>query len=189
MTDSDTSTATEGSPTGTAAAAATVSFAYSTAEDRIIGVLGQGEAVARVMLTRRLVRQTMARLAQLLERSSPMAGRAPAAMRADVVQIEHQSAVAQLATRRGEAAVQALNAAARRTPALLVTQVNLTPSPPGFLLMLGGAGGQSVTLRLQWRDLHRLLGALRQQARKAEWDLADAVPWLAPPSEPPSANS
>jgi hypothetical protein len=183
---SDTTSQSGASNAGTAVA---VSLTYSPLEDRLVGIFGEGERGVTVLLTRRLVRQTITRLAQLLERSSPMAERAPAAMRADVVQIEHQSAVAQLATRTGEAAVQALNAAASRAPALLVTQVNLTPSPPGFLLMLGGAGGHSVTLRLQWRDLHRLLGALRQQARKAEWDLADAVPWLAPPSEPPSASS
>ena len=188
MSENDISPTRAGEAAGSAAAL-TVSFGYSAAEDRIIGVVAQGETRATVMLTRRLVRRTIARLAELLDRSSPMAGRAPAAMRAEVVQIEHQSAVSTLARGSGAVAAKAMGEAASRSPRLLVTQVSLTPQPPGFVLVLAGAGGRKVTLRLKWQDLHRIVGALHQQARDAQWDLADTVPWLAPPETTSPASA
>lgn len=175
--------------TAKAAVAATVSFGYSVAEDRIVGLCTQGETSATVLLTRRLVRQIIARLAQLLDQSSPIAGRAPAAMRAEVVQFEHQSAVAQLASSVGPVAAQAPSGAASQSPGLLVARVDLTPQPQGFLLVLSDATGRNVTLRLQWQDLHRLVGALHQQARNAQWDLAQAVPWLTPQAATSAATA
>jgi hypothetical protein len=170
-----------------AAAATTLSFGYSAAEDRIVGMFRQGSAGASVLLTRRLVRQLIAQLARFLDQASPVARRAPAAMRAEVVQIEHHSAVAQLARSSDPAAAKEIRAADVRGPALLVTQVNLAPRGSGFLLQFGDAEGRAVKLRLQSADLHRLVGALRQQAQTAQWDLADAVPWLAQPEPPAGA--
>jgi hypothetical protein len=172
-----------------AAAPTTVSFGYSAAEDRIVGVCTQGETSATVLLTRRLVRQVIARLAQMLEQSSPIAGRAPAAMRAEVVQFEHESAVAQLSIGTGPAPTKALGAAASRASGLLVARVDLTTQPQGYVLVLSDGGSRNVTLRLQWQDLHRLLGALHQQARGAQWDLAEAAPWLAPPAASSAATA
>lgn len=166
------------------AAAAAVSFGYSAAEDRIIGVFAQGETGATVQLTRRVVRQLVAALAQLLDRASPVASRAPASMRAEVVQLEHQSAVAQLTTGGSSSAARTLSMAARNAPALLITRVNLTQQPSGYLLVVSDAAGRNVTTRLQWQDLHRLLGALHQQADSAKWDLDAAVPWLAAEGSP-----
>lgn len=173
--------------TAPAPAAASVTFGYSNAEDRIVGVFSQGEASVTLLLTRRLVRPMITRLAQLLDQSSPVAGRAPAAMRAEVVQIEHESAVSQLSTGSGPAAGKALGEAAARAPVLLVARADLTPQPPGFVLVLGDAGGRNVSVRLQWQDLHRLVAALNQQARAAQWDLGEPVPWLAPP--PPATTA
>jgi len=178
-----------GMPPGMAQPPATISFGYSAAEDRIIGVCAQGEASATVLLTRRMVRQLIAHLARLLDRSSEMAGRAPAAMRAEVVQFEHQSAVAQLSTGTGAAAAQTLSRAASQAPALLVARVDLTPQPPGFLLVLSGAAGRNVTLRVQWQDLHGLVAALHQQASGAKWDLDEPVPWLASAVTSPAAST
>jgi len=175
--------------TDTAAAApqaASISFGYSVAEDRIIGVCSQGDASVTLLLTRRLVRSLIARLAKYLDQSSPMAGRAPAAMRAEVVEIEHQSAVAQLATASGPAAGRALGEAAARGAALLVARADLTPQPPGFVLVLSDANGRNVSVRLQWQDLHRVIGALHQQARAAQWDIGEPVPWLAAAPAAPS---
>jgi hypothetical protein len=165
-------------PTAENTTEATASFTYSAAEDRILGQFAQGNAGATVLLTRRLVRQVISRLAQLLERSSPIAGRAPAMMRAEVVQFEHESAVAQLAT-TNRPAPGTVGAAASQAETLLIARVDLTPQPPGFVLVLSDAAGRNVTLRLQWQDLHRLVGALHRQACVAQWDLAEAVPWLA----------
>lgn len=170
------------------AAAASVTFGYNSGEDRIVGVFSQGQTSVTLLLTRRLVRPIIARLAQLLDQSSPVAGRAPAAMRADVVQIEHQSAVAQLAMGTGPAAGRALGEAAARGPALLVARADLTPQPPGFTLVLSDASGRSVSVRLQWEDLHRLVAALNQQARIAQWDLGEPVVWLASPAAAPAPS-
>lgn len=163
------------------AAAVTLTFGYSAAEDRIVGVCAQGDVSGTVLLTRRLVRQIIARLAQLLNQSSPVASRAPASMRAEVVQIEHQSAVAQLSCGSGPAALKSLGDAAARSPGMLVTRVDLTPQGNGFLLVFGAADGRNASLRLQWQDLHRLVAALNLQARNAQWDFAEAAPWLAQP--------
>jgi hypothetical protein len=168
--------------TAPAAPAATVSFGYDAAEDRIVGVFAQGEEGAKVLLTRRLVRNLVASLAKLLDQSSPLAARAPAAMRSEVVEMEHRGAVAQLASAQGFPP-QAAAVAARPSPAMLVARIDLTPQDGGHLLLLHDAGGRNVTVKMQWQDLHRLVGALHQQAAAAHWDLA-AAPWLAPSSEP-----
>jgi len=165
-----------------AAPAASVSFGYDRGEDRIVGVFAQGEVGAKVWLTRRLVRNLIASLAKLLDKTSSLAGRAPAAMRAEVVEMEHRGAVAQIANAPGFPP-QAAAVAARPAAALLIARVDLKPQPGGYLLVMLDAAGHDVTVKMQWEDLHRLVGALNQQAATAQWDLAGAVPWLSQPEE------
>jgi len=165
-----------------AAPAASVSFGYDRTEDRIVGVFAQGETGAKVLLTRRLVRNLIGALAKLLDKSSSLAGRAPAAMRAEVVDMEHRGAVAQIAHAAGFPP-QAAAVAARPAPGMLVTRVDVKPQPGGYLLVLLDAAGRDVTVQMQWDDLHRLVGALNQQAAAAQWDLAGGVPWLGQPDD------
>lgn len=162
---------------GGGASPAMISFGYSAVEDRIVAVIARDNSGATMLLTRRLVREAIPSLWRFLERSSPLAQRAPVAMRAEVLQTEHQGAVAKLATGRGLPPPAA--AVARQSPARLVVRLDVVPDGEAYVLAFADAGGGQVRVRLAWQDLHRLVGALHRQAASARWDLAAGAPWVA----------
>ncbi|WP_164550267.1 hypothetical protein, partial [Devosia equisanguinis] len=82
-----------------------LTIAYSAVEDRLVVWLrGQEQQLVPLLFTRRLSALLINGLAGILARSSPAAAQAPAALRDDVILMEHQGAMAQSAAPTPDAA-------------------------------------------------------------------------------------
>ena len=155
-----------------------VSLGYSSKEDRLVLWLGRGDGAAALFLTRRLCALLINGLAGILERSSSVAAQAPAAMRDDIVLMEHQGAMAAASVR--PASPDSLPPVTAAGPApMLVETVNITTTPGAFRLVFrpspDGAGPE---LALSRADLHLVLDMLKRQTELAEWNLPLAPGWL-----------
>ena len=155
-------------------------FGYSEAEDRLtLGAAdAEGQAV-HVMLTRRLTERLVNGLAHLLEQSSAVAVQAPAAMRDDIILMEHQTALYGAGAPTGEAAEQA-----DETPALpvpqLVTALDISITPATFEIRMRSGETALIHLSLGRLQVHRLVEVLGQRAETAAWSIPVGAAWMEP---------
>lgn len=162
--------------------AVSLAFAYDAPEDRLslLAADGAGHGV-HVALTRRLTERLTNGLARLLERSNALASQAPAALRDDIILLEHQDA---LFGRGGPALPEASVAADGPAPALpaarLVGAVDVTLTPATFEVSLRDGTADLIGLSLDRLQVHRLVEVLSRRADAAGWNLALDAAWLEP---------
>lgn len=166
-----------------------LSFTYDPRADRILltVMVGSGEEQRRrlLLMTRRLTGRLVDGLAQLLEKTSPVAAQAPAEVRDDIILFEHQDAVTSGGDDQpggGREAARTLspgtnpNAGANAAAALLDT-VDVTVKPTRFDLTFK-AGQDTLSISVGRAELHRLVEVLSRQAAHAAWNLAPETAWL-----------
>lgn len=164
-----------------------LSFTYDPRADRILlaVTLASGDEQRRrlLLMTRRLTGRLVDGLAQLLEKTSPVAAQAPADVRDDIILFEHQDAVGSGADEQpgaGQGAARPLppgstsNAGAA---AVLLDTVDVTVKPTRFDLTFK-AGQDALSISVSRAELHRLVEVLSRQAAHAAWNLAPETAWL-----------
>lgn len=163
-------------------AAASLTFSYSEPEDRLLLIAADAAGTRLpVVMTRRLTGRLVNGLASLVERSSPIASTAPAAMRDDIILLEHQDAL--FRQQEAAAAGQSMlwSKVERELPASrLVKAIDVTVTPGAFWLLLRDSAGPLITLKLTRHAVHRLLETIGRQAEAASWNLAIDAAWLEP---------
>jgi len=159
-------------------------FRYVDVEDRLLATLSGASGEQAVLLfTRRLVTLLVNSLAGILEKSSPVATRAPEEMRDDIVLMEHQGALAHNASAPDAAdapppAGPAPASAGTSIPARLIRTVNITTNPTNFVLRFQPQPGEGAELVMNRVELHRLVELLKRFSEQAGWNLQIDAAWL-----------
>lgn len=157
---------------------------YSPQEDRLVLTVSDKEASRSIHFTRRLTSKLVNALAHILERSNEVVGKVPAALRDDVILLEHIQALGRASKAQKPVAPQtdaaraAAGAPARTRSAHLAVKVTIAPSPPGFHLILFGRSGPLLQARMNREELHRFLELFRGHAETASWNLIMESAWL-----------
>jgi hypothetical protein len=151
----------------------TVTFVYAMREDRVLAAINPGRPEAwSCWLTRRIVLALLDRLGEVLANTSPLAQRAPAETRKEVVAFEHDAAMAQTAERMTQTPVEALNASA--TAAELVDQLSIANQGENFRIEFRGASGGGAAGVLRRAGIQRISQMLQNEVAKAGWLAAPA---------------
>jgi hypothetical protein len=159
-------------------------------DDRLLVDFVYPDRTQTLLITRRITRRIIRGLAQILAQSSAVMARVPLSHKSDVLVWEHLSAL-QLAGHGKENDDLADEQTDRPPmPWPLLEKVDINVEPASFHLEFVGADRKSLPLDVTRNELHRLIAALRQAARHAEWDLDAEVGWLVEadaPSMPPGS--
>jgi hypothetical protein len=155
-----------------------ISLGYSTREDRLVLWLGTGDGAKTLLVTRRLCALLINGLAGVLARSSAVAAHAPAALRDDVVLMEHQGAMAAAVVGPADAE-QLPSLSSGASAAMLVETVNINVTPAAFRLVFRPSPqGDGPEITLSRSDLHMVLEMLKRQSELAQWNLPLEPGWL-----------
>lgn len=163
---------------------------YSDLEDRLVLMLRtRSHGVRGVLVTRRMMRVLLEHYADTLKRTSTTAARAPAAVRDEVLRMEHVGALsgAPLDKPAGPGPTDG----PADGPAPLWVAVELTIVAEAGTIIIAFVGQQRhtaqgdgsvnepvVALTLDRRDAHRVLHLLVRKSREAGWDLDRHAAWL-----------
>ena len=162
----------------------TVTFVYVMREDRILAAINPGLPEAwSCWLTRRVVLALLDSAADLVTKTSPLAQRAPAEIRRELVTFEHEAAMAKTAPRMTQTPADALNASA--SAAELVERVSISSQGEHFQLELRGINGGGAAGVLFRVGIQRVLQMLQDEVTKAGWLAAPAKPQPAHAVEEP----
>ncbi len=158
---------------------------YSPQEDRLVLTVSDSDASRSIHFTRRLTSKLINALAHILERSNEVVGKVPAALRDDVILLEHIQALGRRSPARNPptgaqpgSSGTAAGAPARARTAHLAVKMTIAPTPPGFHLVLFGRSGPLLQARMNRAELHRFLELFRGHADKAGWNLVMESAWL-----------
>jgi len=174
--------------------ASRLALRYDMVEDRLVLLaISAADTAVALLLTRRLVARLLNGLSQVLEKSSPLAQRAPSEMRGDVILLEHQGALkgdgsraaqegdpsgsAQKFTRKTDAAAHP------QAPAQLVHTVSITTKPKLFEVVMKGPKEAIATFSVSRTKLHQFLNQLRNAADQADWQIELDAAWLTQESQ------
>lgn len=168
-------------------------------EDRILMVCTGTGWTKAMWLTRRITRRILEGFGSLLLRSSAAAARAPAALRTEVIVLEHLAALHEPAKETqdqesqdggtdeaGSALAPGRNAASSERlrlvqpgAILLITKIDVQMGAHKFTLSF--YQGEQLCLRTSFGRVafHRLLSALDKLAQRAGWEMEPARGWLA----------
>jgi hypothetical protein len=165
---------------GEMTSAKTIRMGFLETDDRLLVDFVNAEHTQTMLITRRIARRIIRGVAQLLAQSSAVMARVPVSHKTDVLVWEHLSALqtGNAATIPGEKSAdnQPTDRPAKPFPLLHKLDINVQPS--SFHLAFVGVDNQSFSIDVTRSELHRLIAALRQAARHAEWDLDAEVGWL-----------
>ena len=160
--------------------AASLRVGYLEAEDRLPLLAADAAGLAvHAALTRRLTERLVNGLAHLLEQSSAVAVQAPAAMRDDIILMEHQTALYGAGAPTGEAAEQADEPPALPVPQL-VTALDISITPANFEIRMRAGETALIHLSLDRLQVHRLVEVLGQRAEAAAWSIPVGAAWMEP---------
>lgn len=158
---------------------------YSPQDDRLVLTVTGSGLSRSIHLTRRLTSKLIDALAHVLEKSNAIAGQVPAAMRDDVILLEHIQALGgSSATKKQDVATRAPSDQPVATPparnriAHLAVKITIAPKPPGFHLVLFGRSGVLLQARMNRAELHRFLELFKRHAETAGWNLVMESTWL-----------
>ena len=156
---------------------------YLPAEDRLeLLIFARAPAkVHRLHLTRRLTRQWLDQLAQVVEASAQVPAGANPSTRAAITAMHHE-AVAAKANFKPDSADAEQEAQARTVPPVLVTQVNCgyLRQEGRWVLRFGLGATDSVSLTLSPETLHGTVELLSRQLATTDWQLSPPVSPSAP---------
>lgn len=162
-----------------------ITFGYHDVEDRLRLVCSNEEKSRCLLLTRRITRRLLSSFAKVLATSSAAAARAPAAVRQEVLVLEHFSSL------HDETGHGKMQDGPTETPpdappppppvdlgTAVVWKVDVTIEPRLFKLVFHSTEEALVSLTLTRGDFHKLLSLLDHLAETAEWDIAAEAGWL-----------
>jgi hypothetical protein len=156
---------------------------YLAAEDRLeLCIFARAPAkVHRLHLTRRLTRQWLDQLAQVVEVSAQVPAGANPSTRAAIAAMHHEAVAAKANFNPGSADAE-LEAQARTVPPALVTQVNCgyLRQEGRWVLRFGLGATDSVSLTLSTETLHGTVELLSRQLAATDWQLSPPVSPSAP---------
>ncbi len=165
----------------------TVTFVYAMREDRVLAAINPGRPEAwSCWLTRRIVLALIDRLGEILANTSPLAQRAPAEVRGEVVAFEHDAAMAKTAERMSKTPVETLNASA--TAAELVEQLSIANQGENFRVEIRGIAGGGAVGILRRAGIQRISQMLQDEVAKAGWLAAPAKLQPARAAEDPGSK-
>jgi len=151
---------------------------YVPAEDRLeLCILARAPAkVHRLHLTRRLVRQWLDQLAQVVEASAQVPAGANPSTRAAITAMHHEAVAAKANFKPGSASAE-LDAQARTVAPVLVTQVSCgyMAKEGRWVLRFGLGASDAVSLTLSPETLHGTVELLRRQLATTDWQLSPPV--------------
>lgn len=154
-----------------------ISLGYNAREDRLVLWLGSGETATTLLITRKLCGLLIKGFAGVLARSSPVAAQVPAALRDDVVMMEHQGAMA--SARVGPAQADKLPPLTPDAAPMLIETVNITVTPADFHVRFRPSPeGEGPQIALSRSDMHMVVELLKRQSDLAEWNLPIEDGWL-----------
>ena len=160
-----------------------LALSYSDAEDRLeLRVAGKSGPAERLHLTRRLVRQLLRTIAEILLKSSTKARKVSADASLEIVIFEHEAAMAARVADEKKARETAgtpgnLDAAAPLAHRL-VSAIKLRPRLPNHVIELHVGDEVAAMMTVQPPELHRLLASLDRCVRQAEWGIEAETGWL-----------
>jgi len=158
-----------------------LSFAYNESEDRLVLLTtsAAGENLA-LLFTRRLTNRLINGLAGILEKSSAAVSQAPAAMRDDVIMLEHHGAVSTLTDQAPAepSAVPAPPPSSVQAPVHLVTSVDVKTTPAHFEVVLKNTEQPLALFTASRAEIHRIVDVLGRHARDADWAIKPEAAWL-----------
>ena len=166
----------------------TIRIGYIEIEDRVLAEFINADRKVTYLITRRMMRRVINGIAQLLARSSRAMARAPIDVKAEVLILEHQSAVQATAASADSPGPQPA-AEPPGPPPELLSKIDIETHQRLFRLTFTSHGATAQKLDLSRSELHRLLASLHKLAHSAAWNLEDEVDWLKEadaPFTPPS---
>jgi len=157
-------------------------------EDRVVLIAGTKAHGRRgVLLTRRLVKSLLSKYAQVLEQTSEAASQAASGYKAEILQMEHVAAQAQMNQAGGdggegeqtERPVEVIH---------LATRVHLEPRDDNILLAFDGVRRDrdepngstpkpAAAILMDRMTAHKVLAMLQEKGNEAGWDLAKPTGW------------
>jgi hypothetical protein len=156
----------------------TVTLAYDAKEDRIIAATDIGGPDGwSCWLTRRLVRAFLVQAADYVARTSPLAAKAAAHHRDELVAFERDAALDKTAPALSRTDNDAV--ALTKVGAELATSVTIQARGPKFRLELRGDRGGEAVGDLSRPIFQRILQVLAEEAARGEW-LGDPKPAATP---------
>lgn len=160
-----------------------LSLAFSQPEDRLLLLVNNSTGSQNALfLTRRLTALLINGAAGLLARSSALASKATDEVRNEILLMEHQGALPEVAypNRKPDAPGHVGgtgNKSLRLSPELVDT-INIKTNPKNFHIIMKTKKASSVSIILSRRDLHRVLDLLKKQSEKVGWNLQIDATWL-----------
>ncbi|MBB1126640.1 hypothetical protein [Thiospirillum jenense] len=161
---------------------------FDQVEDRLLLMAHAPHGQLRtVALTRRLTERLINAFATLLMDSSALAMRAPTEARADVVLLEHLSAVTTnrhfnpppSITTPAASAMTTQSSPAPNNPSIpLISSLQVQIEATAFHLHFHTASDEVLILTLQRPELHCLLELLRHYAEVANWNIVIETAWF-----------
>ena len=153
----------------------TVTFSYSSREDRVLAALNVGQPDAwSCWITRRLALAVIEGAAKFLASTSPLAKRAASAHQRELAQFERQSAMASTAKALSVSSKDDLKASA--TAAELAERVTLTNQGERFRVEFwGDRAGKAIGVVAR-PELQRIIGMLEVEVEKARWTNSSGAP-------------
>lgn len=150
-----------------------ITFVYGKREDRVLAAINAGGTEAwSCWLTRRLVLVLLERATELIANTSPLAQRASADIRGELVAFERDAAIAKTAKAMTRTPADVLKTSG--TAAELVEQVSISGQGDKFRMELRGENGGSAGGVVERAELQRILQMLQIEVGKAAWLAASA---------------
>jgi hypothetical protein len=167
----------------------TLTLSYDPREDRILAAVNVSQPDHwSCWLTRRLTLAVLEQTPAYLTQTSPLTQKTPIDYRSDLIQFEHQAAMAQTAPALSRTDNEVVRTVA--VEAALAERLSLHSIPNGFVFELVDIHGQTRQIGMERAHLQRVLHMIADEAARAGW-IAPAAPAAAEPGgahPKPTAN-
>jgi histone H3/H4 len=155
-----------------------ITFAYNTAEDRILAAINPGRPDAwSCWLTRRLVLALLSRSQEFVAKTSPLVQRASVAQRGELAAFEREAAIVTTAQAMSQTPPEVVQSAV--PAAELAQRVTIAHQDNNLRVEIrGGIGGADGTITRP--EFQRILQMLQAEVGKAGWLVPPVAPAPAP---------
>lgn len=168
----------------------TITFVYSSREDRVRAAINAGAADAwSCWITRRLALALLGKANEFLVNTSSLMQRAAPEHRTDLASFEREAAMAQTAKAMSQTPQDILTPPPTASAAELAQAVTITKRGERYQVDIRGEAGGGVSGLLTRAELQRIMQMLQEVAVKAAWPSAAAAAQPALASEPAPAPS
>ena len=146
----------------------TITFVYETREDRVLIAINSGKPEAwACWLTRRVALALLERAANAVGSTSPLAQRAPADIRSELVAFERDAAIAKTAKAMSPTPPDVVKTS--KPAAELLDKITVSRQGDNFRVELQGESRDGAAALVAREEFQRILQMLQTEVAKANW--------------------